>query len=79
VLTLQFRWHGIEKFVGTSFIGVSPEFEFAVYTTCFLLGSEENDISLKTGTDEFKLNIRCYKIAHDKIGTAFPEANAHFD
>ena len=79
VLTLQFRWHGVEKFVGTSFIGVSPEFEFAVYTTCFLLGSEENDIALKTGTDEFHLNIRCYKIAHDKIGTAFPEANAHYD
>jgi len=79
VLTLQFRWNGVEKFVGTSFIGVSPEFEFAIYTTCFLLGSEENDVVLKTGTDEFHLNIRCYKIANDKIGTSFPEANEHYD
>ncbi len=79
VLTLQFRWNGIEKFVGTSFIGVSPEFEFAVYTTCFLLGDEENDIVLKTNTDEFHLKIRCYKMARDKIGTAFPEATAHYD
>lgn len=79
VLTLQFRWHGIEKFVGTSFIGVSPEFEFAVYTTCFLLGEEQNDVVLNTGTDEFHLNIRCYKMAGNKIGTAFPEATAHYD
>lgn len=79
VLTLQFRWHDIEKCVGTSFIGVSPEFEFAVYTTCFLLGEEENEIVLNTGSDEFHLNIRCYKMARDKIGTAFPEATAHYD
>jgi poly(U)-specific endoribonuclease len=79
VLSLQFRWHGVEKFVGTSFIGVSPEFEFALYTTCFLLGEEENHIVLKTSTDEFNLNIRCYKIARDKIGTSFPEANEHYD
>lgn len=79
VLTLQFHWHGVEKLVGTSFIGVSPEFEFAIYTTCFLLGEEDNEIVLKTETDEFHLKIRCYKMAHDKIGTAFPEATAHYD
>lgn len=79
ILTLQFRWNGIEKFVGTSFIGVSPEFEFAVYTLCFLLGEEDNEVVLNTSTDEFHLNIRCYKMARDKIGTAFPEATAHYD
>jgi poly(U)-specific endoribonuclease len=79
VLTLQFAWNGIEKFVGTSFIGVSPEFEMALYTTCFLLGEEENYITLKTGTDEFELKIRCYTMDRDKIGTAFPEATAHYD
>ena len=79
VLTLQFHWGGVEKFVGTSFIGVSPEFEMAVYTTCFLLGEEENNVSLNTGTDEFELKIRCYTMARDKIGTAFPEATAHYD
>ena len=79
VLTLQFAWNGIEKCVGTSFIGVSPEFEMAVYTTCFLLGEEDNEVVLDTGTDEFHLKIRCYKMARDKIGTAFPEATAHYD
>ncbi len=79
ILTLQFDWNGVEKFVGTSFIGVSPEFEMAIYTTCFLLGEEENDVKLETGTDVFDLKIRCYRMAGDKIGTAFPEATAHYD
>lgn len=79
VLSLQFAWNGVEKFVGTSFIGVSPEFEMALYTTCFLLGEENNHIELSTGTDVFGLNIRCYKMARDKIGTAFPEATSHFE
>lgn len=80
VLTLQFHWNGVEKLVGSSFVGTSPEFEMAMYTTCFLLGEESNEISLDTGTgDVFDLNIRCYTHDGDKIGTAFPEAAAHYD
>jgi poly(U)-specific endoribonuclease len=79
VLTLQFDWHGHPKMVGTSFIGTSPEFEMAIYTLCFLLGEEDNHITLDTGSDVFELNIRCYKMARDKIGTAFPEATAHHE
>lgn len=79
VLTLQFDWHGHSKLVGTSFIGTSPEFEMAIYTLCFLLGKDYNHITLNTGPDIFELNIRCYKIAYDKIGTAFPEALAHYE
>jgi poly(U)-specific endoribonuclease len=79
VLSLQFSWQGVEKFVGTSFVGVSPEFEMAVYTTCFLVGEEENEVELNTGTDSFGLKIRCYKMARNKIGTAFPEATSHHD
>jgi len=79
VLTLQFSWHGVEKSVGTSFIGVSPEFEMALYSMCFLLGEEDNEVYLNTGTDEFALNIKCYSYNRDKIGTAFPEATAHYD
>ena len=79
ILTLQFAWRGVEKSVGTTLIGVSPEFEMALYTLCFLLGEEENEVTLNTGTDEFVLNIKCYTYARDKIGTAFPEALAHYD
>jgi len=79
VLTLQFSWKGVEKSVGTSFIGVSPEFEMALYSMCFLFGEEDNQVYLNTGTDEFELNIKCYTYNRDKIGTAFPEATAHYD
>ncbi|KAL7515927.1 hypothetical protein ACHAWX_000997, partial [Stephanocyclus meneghinianus] len=49
VLTLQFSWNGVEKFVGTSFIGVSPEFELVLYTMTFLMGKDENAVTLDTG------------------------------
>ena len=79
ILTLQFEWGGVEKFAGTCFIGVSPEFEMALYTTCFLVGEEDNAITLDTGVDVFGLNIRCYKMARDKIGTCFPETTSHYE
>ena len=55
LLTLQFNWAGVEKFAGTFFVGVSPEFELALYTLCFLAGEEENDVDLDTGVDVFGL------------------------
>lgn len=79
LLTIQFRWNGVEKFVGTSFIGVSPEFEIAVYTACFLVGDEENEVTLNTGTGAFDITIKCYRMAYDKIGTAYPEVTSHYD
>lgn len=79
LLTLQFNWEGVEKYVGTFFVGVSPEFEMALYTMCFLVGGEENAFELDTGTDVFGLNIKCYQMDGDKIGTAFPEVTSHYE
>lgn len=79
IITLQFAWNGVEKLVGTSFIGVSPEFEMALYTTCFLVGSEENFVQLDTGTDLFKLNVKCFTMSRGKIGTSFCEAKEHYE
>lgn len=79
ILTIQFRWNGIEKFVGSSFIGTSPEFEFALYTLCFICGEEDNHLSLNTGNDTYKLNIKCYTMDGNKIGTTFPEVVQHYD
>lgn len=53
LLTLQFSWGGIEKFAGTFFVGTSPEFEMAVYSMCFLVGGEDNEVEINTGTDVF--------------------------
>jgi poly(U)-specific endoribonuclease len=79
LLSLQFSWNGVEKFVGTSFIGVSPEFEFALYTMCFLVGEEENHVSICTGSDTFEVTIKCYKMDGSKVGTTFPEVTEHYD
>eukprot|EP00923_Selenidium_pygospionis_P036915 GHVN01064673.1.p1 GENE.GHVN01064673.1~~GHVN01064673.1.p1 ORF type:complete len:384 (-),score=60.31 GHVN01064673.1:334-1485(-) len=79
VLTIQFDWHGVQKNVGTSFVGTSPEFEFAVYTLCFLCGKESNIVELNTGTDIFGLDIKCYKMATNKIGTCYPVALEHYE
>ena len=79
ILTLQFAWNGVEKAVGTSFMGSSPEFEMALYTTCYLVGGDENHVTLDTGVDVFELNIRCYRMGSMQIGTSFPEANSHYE
>ncbi|XP_075447817.1 uridylate-specific endoribonuclease isoform X2 [Ascaphus truei] len=36
VLGKQFHWDGFMKEVGSQFIGSSPEFDFAVYSLCFI-------------------------------------------
>ncbi|XP_069614793.1 uridylate-specific endoribonuclease isoform X1 [Ranitomeya imitator] len=36
VLGKQFNWEGFHKEVGTQIIGSSPEFDFAVYSLCFI-------------------------------------------
>ena len=79
LLSIQFRWKGVEKFVGTSFIGTSPEFEMALYTMCFLVGEEENSVDLNTGGDTFGLTIKCYRFNGNKIGTTFPEVTSHYE
>lgn len=69
ILTLQFAWGAELKSVSTSFIGVSPEFEIALYTMCFLSGQEETQCHL----DDFDVRVRCHRIAGNKIGTSYPE------
>ncbi|XP_078075685.1 uridylate-specific endoribonuclease C isoform X1 [Mustelus asterias] len=70
VLTLQFSWKEMVKPVGSSFIGVSPEFEFAVYTICFLQSQAKVSRELVM-VDEYHLQIVVYR--HGKyIGTSYP-------
>lgn len=45
-MTIQFAWGGVLKNVSTSLIGVTPEFEIALYTLCFLAGEEENHVQV---------------------------------
>lgn len=70
LLTIQFAWNGVLKAVSSTLVGVSPEFEIALYTLCFFAGGEENHIQL----GPYSVNIKCYRLGNDKIGSAFPIA-----
>lgn len=42
VLRIQFSWKGLVKPTGSTFIAISLEFEFALYTIIFLLAEESH-------------------------------------
>ncbi|KAK9266948.1 hypothetical protein L1049_027207 [Liquidambar formosana] len=69
LLTIQFEWNGVLKSVSSTMIGVSPEFEMALYTLCFYVGREDNPVQL----GPYPVNIKCYRF-RDKIGSVFPIA-----
>ncbi|XP_002517514.2 uridylate-specific endoribonuclease B isoform X2 [Ricinus communis] len=69
LLTVQFEWNGILKSVSSILVGVSPEFEVALYTLCFYMGGEDNHVEL----GPYPVNIKCYRL-RDCIGSVFPIA-----
>lgn len=71
LLTIQFEWNGILKSVSSTLVGVSPEFEIALYTLCFFVGREDNHVQL----GPYPVNIKCYRFS-DKIGSVFPIADS---
>ncbi|MCO5605199.1 hypothetical protein L7F22_059379 [Adiantum nelumboides] len=69
-LSIQFTWNGVLKPVSSTFVGVSPEFELALYTLCFYLGEEDNYLEL----GPYSVNIKCYHLGREKMGSCFPIA-----
>ncbi|KAJ7329488.1 hypothetical protein JRQ81_015662 [Phrynocephalus forsythii] len=70
ILSLQFSWKGLVKPVGSTFIGVSPEFEFALYTIVFL-ESNERVTRQRVRIEEYELEIVVYRHGQH-IGSAYP-------
>ncbi|NXG20930.1 ENDOU endoribonuclease, partial [Grallaria varia] len=70
VLSIQFSWKGSVKPIGSTFIGVSPEFEFALYTVIFLL-SEEKVTRETVKINEYELRVVVWRHGQH-IGTAYP-------
>ncbi|XP_031963434.1 poly(U)-specific endoribonuclease-A-like [Corvus moneduloides] len=70
VLSIQFSWKGSVKPIGSTFVGVSPEFEFALYTVIFLL-SEERVTRETVKIDEYELQMVVWRHGNH-IGTAYP-------
>ncbi|KAK6947483.1 EndoU ribonuclease, C-terminal [Dillenia turbinata] len=71
LLTIQFEWNGVLKSVSSTLVGVSPEFEVALYTLCFYMGGEDNYVQLGS----YPVNIKCYRFG-DRIGSIFPIADS---
>lgn len=69
----HFIFNGIDKPVGSMFIGTSPEFEMALYTTCFLI-RPDGICPLKLGGNKFIIRTFSYRYKRkNMIGSAFPE------
>jgi len=72
LITLQFTWSkGSGKPIGGSFIGTSPEFELALYTTMFLMNRERALVRIK----HYDVELMCYRHG-DGIGSAFPKGQS---
>ncbi|KAM7379684.1 hypothetical protein PAMP_005218 [Pampus punctatissimus] len=71
VLNLQFSWKGLVKPIGGSFIGVSPEFEVAVFTIIFLMSTEKMT-SVVVKVDEYVLELVVFRYGRS-IGTSYPK------
>ncbi|KAG7484633.1 hypothetical protein MATL_G00052140 [Megalops atlanticus] len=69
ILALQFSWKNGIKPKGSIFIGVSPEFEFALYTLCFLTSPNER---VKVSFSVYELEIVCHHYNQKHIGTTYP-------
>ncbi|XP_052008922.1 uridylate-specific endoribonuclease C-like [Xyrauchen texanus] len=71
VLNVQFSWHGLVKPVASAFIGVSPEFEMAIFTILFLTSTEKSTAAV-VNLDVYQLEMVVHRHGHS-IGTAYPK------
>ncbi|MBN3302491.1 uridylate-specific endoribonuclease B [Amia ocellicauda] len=69
IVALQFSWKNGIKPKGSIFIGVSPEFEFALYTLCFLTSPNER---VKVSFSIYEVEIVCHHYNQKHIGTTYP-------
>ncbi|KAM3935988.1 uridylate-specific endoribonuclease [Leptodactylus fuscus] len=76
ILGKQFKWDGFHKEVGTQIIGSSPEFDFALYTLCFMsrpgkkctISMEGHEIGIQT----YEWTKSTYGNGKKYIATAYP-------
>lgn len=71
VLNVQFSWHGLVKPVASAFVGVSPEFEMAIFTILFLTSTEKTTTAV-VNLDEYQLEMVVHRHGRS-IGTAYPK------
>ncbi|XP_060747095.1 uridylate-specific endoribonuclease B [Tachysurus vachellii] len=69
ILALQFIWKNGIKPKGSIFLGVSPEFEFALYTLCFITSPNER---VRVSFSLYDMEIVCHHYNQKHIGTTYP-------
>ena len=63
LLTVQFSWFGEVKDQSSSFIGVSPCFELALYTLVYLAGQEGKNLVQVSGTIKSgAARLACFRV-----------------
>lgn len=72
IVAARFTWNGLSKAKGSFFVGVSPEFDIAIYTACALTRPNSSCSFTMAGTS---LTIQTYDVAHKsglQVATAYP-------
>lgn len=66
-------FQNVDKPVGGMFVGTSPEFEIALYSTCFILRADKI-CPVKLNGNKFIIRTYTYRYrGKNMIGSAFPE------
>ena len=60
MVSVHFKWYEVTKEVSSIMMGSSPEFELALYTLCFIGGTEQNHVHFG-GWD---VRVRCALLEH---------------
>ncbi|XP_026885666.2 poly(U)-specific endoribonuclease-C [Electrophorus electricus] len=71
MLNVQFSWHGLVKPVGSTFVGVSPEFEMAVFTILFLTSTVKTTVAI-VNMDKYQMELVVHRHGRS-IGTSYPK------
>ncbi|XP_061177793.1 uridylate-specific endoribonuclease D-like [Saccostrea echinata] len=72
IVAARFTWKGLSKAKGSFFVGVSPEFDIAIYTACTLTRPNASCSLTMAGNS---LQIQTYDVGHKtglQVGTAYP-------
>ncbi|XP_017774899.1 PREDICTED: poly(U)-specific endoribonuclease homolog [Nicrophorus vespilloides] len=73
LLKYHFKFHNIDKPVGTLFIGSSPELEIALYSTCFILRPDDA-CPVRAAGNNYAIRTHSYRYrGKNMIGSAYLE------
>lgn len=71
LISVKFTWNDCHKPISSGFVGTSPEFEFALYTLCFLTNQER--VSASLSGFETEIVVHSFESrGQRKLGSCYP-------